>query len=170
MRTGSLAGFLAKDEQCDVSVIAQSCLAGFSHDIGLAILAVSLDVSRYVNVMACARRRNVSLAEAELLELGVSHEIVGAEYLQRQKFPKTVIDAVSFHDEPLGSVLAELTPTIAVYAANILDGGGWPQDSDGVPSDRAMEYLSRSGFVDPWVKWRRCVDLLPFPYEDFRRA
>ncbi|MGB0909929.1 MAG: HDOD domain-containing protein [Nitrospirales bacterium] len=158
LRTGCLAGLLAKEEQKVVSVIAESCLAGFSHDIGLAILAVSFDSNRYLDVMAFARRRSLSLAAAELHKLGVSHEVVGAEYLQRMKFPKAIVDAVAFHDEPLGDSTSGLTPTIAVYAANILDGGGWPQDSNDIPSDRAMEYLSHHGLVDPWPKWRQCLD------------
>ena len=168
LRTGCLAGFLAKEEHGDSGFISQSCVAGFSHDIGLAIFAVSLDSTQYLDVLACARRQSVSLATAELLEFGFSHEIVGAEYLQRQKFPKAIIDAVSFHDNPLGFGVSGFTPTLAVYAANILDGGGWPQDSDGIPSDRAIEYLSSQGFVDPWPKWQRYVGQLH--HQEFRRA
>ncbi len=160
LRTGYLSGVLAKEENGDITLIVQSCLAGFSHDIGLAILAVSHDSSRYLDVMACARRRSLSLASAELLVLGISHEIVGSEYLQRRRFPKEVVDAVSFHDEPLGCDSSGLTPTIAVYAANLLDGGGWPQDSDGVPSERSRQYLSSRGFMDPWPKWHQYVEVL----------
>ncbi|GJL64998.1 MAG: hypothetical protein NPIRA04_36520 [Nitrospirales bacterium] len=155
LRTGCLAGTLAKGECEGSDVIMQSCIAGFSHDIGLVILAVSLGSKRYLDVMSRAERESLSLATAELLELGISHEIVGAEYLQRQTFPQTIVDAVAYHDNPLGLGISEFTPTIAVYAANTLDGGGWPQDSDNVPSDRAMEYLTSHGHRDPWPKWQR---------------
>jgi len=157
VRTGCLAGFLAKDECEDSDVIMQSCVAGYAHDIGLVILATSLDSSRYWDVMLRARRESLTLATAELLELGLSHEIVGAEYLQCQTFPKAIVDAVAFHDNPLGLESSGFNPTIAVYAANALDGGGWPHDSDGVPSDRAMEYLTSHGYSDPWPKWQRSV-------------
>ncbi len=168
LRTGCLAGILAKEEQCDAALIAQSCLSGFSHDIGLAILSVSLDSSRYLDVVAYASQRNLSLSRAELLKLGVSHEIIGAEYLHRRQFPKAIIDAVAFHDEPLMCDTSGLTPTIAVYAANILDGGGWPQDSDGIPSERSIEYLASRGFIDPWPKWQRYVEQLHG--QEFRRV
>jgi len=155
LRTGCLAGTLAKEECVDSQVIMQSCIAGLSHDIGLLILVVSFGSNRYLDVMSRARRESLSLATAELLELGISHEIVGAEYLQRQTFPQAIVDAVAYHDNPLGLGMSEFTPTIAVYAANTLDGGGWPQDSDGVPSNRAMEYLTSHGYRDPWPKWQR---------------
>lgn len=155
VRTGCLAGFLAKDECGDSEVMMQSCVAGYAHDIGLAILVVSLGSSRYWDVMLRARQESLTLATAELLELGLSHETVGAEYLQRQAFPKAIVGAVAFHDNPLGLESSGFSPTVAVYAANTLDGGGWPHDSDGVPSDRAMEYLSGHGYVDPWPKWQR---------------
>ena len=146
LRTGCLAGILAKEEHGDSRIIIQSCLAGFSHDIGLVILPASLDPNRYLDVIARASQESISLSRAEFLEFGVSHEIVGAEFLQRQKFPKAIVDAVSFHDSPFSSRGSGFTPTIAVYAANFLDGGGWPQDSDGVPSDRAMGLLG-----NPWI-------------------
>ncbi|GJL66207.1 MAG: hypothetical protein NPIRA05_11780 [Nitrospirales bacterium] len=155
VRTGCLAGTLAKEECGALDTIMQSCVAGFSHDIGLVVLAVSLGSTRYLDVLSRARRESLSLATAELFELGLSHEIVGAEYLQRHRFPRAIVDAVAYHDNPLGLGRSEFTPTVAVYAANTLDGGGWPQDSDGVPSDRAMEYLSGHGYRDPWPKWQR---------------
>ncbi len=157
IRTGCLAGFLAKGECGDSEVITQSCVAGYLHDIGLAMFAMSLGSSRYGSVVSRARRESLSLATAELHELGLSHDIVGAEYLQRHRFPQAIVDAVAFHDNPLGLGSSGVTPLLAVYAANILDGGGWPQDSDGIPSDRAMEYLSVHGYVDPWPKWHRYV-------------
>ena len=168
LRTGCLAGFLAKEEHGDSQIIIQSCLAGFSHDIGLVILAVSLAPNRYFDVIARARRQSISLSTAELLRLGLSHEIVGAEFLERQKFPQAIVNAVSFHDSPFSSRESGFTPTIAVYAANILDGGGWPQDSDGVPSDLAMDYLAAQGFVDPWPKWQQLVVKLEI--QEFPRA
>ncbi len=168
LRTGCLAGILAKEEQCASSLMGQACIAGFSHDIGLAILAASFDSSRYMDVMACARRKSLTLARAEQHVLGTSHEIVGAQYLQHRQFPQVIVDAVSFHDEPFGCNRLGLTPSIAVYAANILDGGGWPQDSDGMPSERSREYLSSQGFVDPWPKWQQYVE--PLHQQEFRRA
>ncbi|MCA9472699.1 MAG: HDOD domain-containing protein [Nitrospirales bacterium] len=157
IRTGCFAGCLIKEEGGDAGTILQSCLAGFAHDIGLAILAVSVNTGRYLEVLAHARRESTTLATAELQLLGISHEIVGAELLQRQKFSQPIVHAVSFHDHPLGLENSGVTPTLAVFAANMLDGGGWPQDSDGVPSDRVMEYLSAYGWVNPWPRWRRHV-------------
>ena len=157
VRTGCLAGRLSKEEGGDVDMMMQSCLAGFAHDIGLAIFAVSLDTSHYLEVLAHARRESTALATAELKILGMSHEIIGAELLERQRFPQSIVHAVSFHDNPLGLDHSGFTPTLAVFAANMLDGGGWPQDCDGVPSDRVVEYLSSRGFVNPWPRWQRHV-------------
>lgn len=155
VRTGCLAGVLAKGERGDADVIRQSCVAGYSHDIGLAVLALSLDVNCYTRIMSRARREGLSLATAEFRELGLSHDSIGAAYLRRHMFPQAIVDAVAFHDDPLGLELPGVTPTLAVFAANTLDGGGWPQDSDGIPSDRAMEYLAVHGYVDPWPTWQR---------------
>ncbi len=157
LRTGYLAGLLAREESGEYGVMSESCQAGLVHDIGLAILALSHDSGQYLDVLAYARQRSVSLAAAELLNLGISHEIVGAEFLLRQKFSQAIVDAVSFHDNPLGLETSGFTPTLAVYAANILEGGGWPQDSDGVPSDHAKEYLAGHSLIDSWPKWQRYV-------------
>ncbi len=160
LRTGCLAGLIAKVEHVDESSILHSCLAGLSHDIGMVILAASFGGPHYEQVMKQARQKSLPLADVELRAFGVSHEMVGGEFLQRKSFAGPVVEAVMSHDDPFGVPFSGFSPTTAVYAANMLEGGGWPQDSDGVPSSRALEYLTSCGFVHPWEEWSRCLTQL----------
>ena len=153
LRTASLAGRIAKHEQASMETVLHGCLAGIFHDIGLLVL-VMVESDRYESVMARAQKQNRSLASVEEEVLSRSHHTVGTSLLQKMKFPDPIVEAVAYHDEPFQSSAQEFSAVTAVYAANILDGGGWPQDSDGVPSACEMEYLASHGLADRWPIWR----------------
>lgn len=153
LRTASLAGLIAKHEQVDRQTVLHACSAGIVHDIGILVLA-TLEPDRYEKVRIRALKQNRSLASVEKEVFRVSHQTVGASLLQRMHVPSPIVEAVAYHDEPFRSLVPECTAVTAVYAANVLDGGGWAHDSDGVPSPWAMEYLASRGLASRWPTWR----------------
>ena len=153
LRTASLAGMIAKDEQADRDTVLNACTAGVLHDIGLLVLA-TLESDRYEKVMLRAQKQDRSLASLEEEVFSASHHSIGATWLQQMGVSSPIVEAVEYHDEPFLSLAPGFTPVTAVYAANVLDGGGWPQDGDGVPSEWAMEYLDARRLAGCWPKWR----------------
>ena len=105
-------------------------------------------------VIVRAQKQNRSLASVEEEVFGVAHHTVGASLLERMHLPAPIIEAVAFHDEPSRSLEPGCSAVTAVYAANILDGGGWAHDSDGVPTPGPMEYLAARGLAGRWPHWR----------------
>ena len=153
LRTASLAGHIAKHEQAGRETVLHACIAGIFHDIGLLVL-VMLESDRYEKVIVRAQKQNRSLASVEEEVFNRTHHTVGGSLLQKMKFPDPIVEAVAYHDEPFQSSAQQFSALTAVYAANILDGGGWPQDSDGMPSAWEMEYLASHGLADRWPIWR----------------
>ena len=154
LRVGYLSRIIAEGEGADTETIHDACAAGVLHDLGILVLTNSFqDVCQAIR--SKAQRADCSLSVTEQSILGLSHGEVGAYLLQRWGVSDSVAEAVALHDEPFRSSTAGFTPLTAVYIANTLDGGGWPQDGDGVPTQEALEYLTVRGLNDHWPKWQK---------------
>ena len=156
LRTASLAGSIATHEQAGRETVLHAYLGGLFHDIGMLVLAM-LEPDRYQTVIVRAQKQNRSLALVEEEVLKRSHPTVGASLLRKMNLPYPVVEAVAYHDEPFRVSGQEFSAVTGVYAANMLDGGGWPQDGDGVPSTGGMEYLASHEWADRWPIWREYV-------------
>ena len=154
LRTASLAGYIANHEQAGRETVLHAYIGGVFHDIGLLVLAM-LESDRYPYVIDRAQKQDRTLASVEEEVFDRSHPAVGASLLQKMELPHQVVEAVAYHDEPFRASGQEFSAVTGVYAANILDGGGWPQDGDGVPSIWGMEYLASHELADRWPIWRQ---------------
>ena len=90
--------------------------------------------------------------------LGSSHDEIGASLLRRWGVGEPIVEAVAYHDEPFRSSEAGFRSVTAVYAANVLDGGGYSQDGDGSPSEQTLDYLAEQGLSGCWPKWQKWVE------------
>ena len=153
LRAGYLARVIAEGEGADTETIRQACAAAVLHDFGILVLTCNLQ-DAYYEIRTRAQRETCPLAVMEKAMLGLCHGEIGGHLLRRWGVSGPIVEAVALHDEPFRSSTPGFTPLTAVYVANVLDGGGWAQDGDGVPAEQALEYLTVRGLVDHWPKWQ----------------
>jgi len=73
--------------------------AGLLHDIGILVLATSYP-GRYSEVLACRRRLDCFLVDAERNILGMDHGQVGELLADTWHFPSAIREAVAHHHDP----------------------------------------------------------------------
>ena len=135
IRTGCLAGSIAAREGLPRELVEHTTTAGLLHDLGKLILAANFP-EEYRNVMARAREENLSIQEAEKLELGAAHAETGAYLLGLWGLPDAIVSAVALHHSSWECMLEGFQPVTAVAAADILDHGA------GLEKNRT-EFISR---------------------------
>lgn len=89
------------------------------HDIGKVILAQSLQ-RLYERLVQEVDKNQQSLLEAEKRLLGAQHAEIGGRMLTRWKFPENIVDAVTFHHDPMAAPAANQRLAAQVYLANMI--------------------------------------------------
>ena len=95
--TGLLAEFIA--EMLGLPVTGMEYLCGTVHDIGKLVLA-ELYPAKTIGVWLHAYEQNLPLAQVEHQFFGIDHAQIGAEWLNRHKFQKSVRYLAAFHEQP----------------------------------------------------------------------
>ncbi len=153
IRTGFLAALIAIQQRAERSVAWEAFVGGLLHDIGMLIfLTQHSQVFMAVVDLAQCRGRELSLIEKNLL--GTTHADSGAQFLARWGVPSELQAIVAFHDQPFQSSSTGFCALTAVYIANVLEGGGMAQDSDGVIGRESEAYLVRLGLWDNLPRWQ----------------
>ncbi|QYZ66859.1 MAG: hypothetical protein OI74_00095 [Gammaproteobacteria bacterium (ex Lamellibrachia satsuma)] len=149
-KVASIAKRIAVAEQAEKSVVEDSMLAGFLHDIGKLILALNLPEMLQQLQMASQDGGLAGLHHAEEVALGTTHGGVGAYLLGLWGLPEGVVSAVAFHHDPSTLQDAEFSTLTAVHIADVLANddvsGGYDFDHD---------YLQRLGMEDRIEAWRQ---------------
>ena len=98
LRTGRLAGDIARAEETDRKVVEEAMIAGMLHDIGKLIL---LKIpQKYKEVMDLIEKTGCTDAEAEFSVMEASHSELGAYLLGLWGLPGNVVESVAFHHNP----------------------------------------------------------------------
>jgi hypothetical protein len=156
IRTAYLAALIAEVQMGSPRMVWQAFAGGLLHDVGLLVLLTQKS-QFYSNVLERARICGVDLHTIERGMSGTTHAQVGADFLTRWGIEGSLIATVAFHDEPYRLSGCEFCPATAVYLANLLDGGGIAQDSDGIPGAEGEAYLLHLGLYDRLPYWQACM-------------
>ena len=95
--TGLLAEFLV--DMLGLPATGLEYLGGLVHDIGKLVLA-ELYPAKTIAVWMHAFEQNLPLSEVEQQYFGVDHAQIGQEWLQRNKFSRSLRYTVAFHENP----------------------------------------------------------------------
>ena len=160
-RTGFLAASIAIQQRVNPSVAWEAFVGGLLHDLGRLIF-LTQHSQVFMAVVDLAQCRGQELGTIEKNLLGTTHAESGAQFLARWGVPSELQTIVRFHDQPFQSPCAGFCALTAVYIANVLEGGGMAQDSDGVIGWESEAYLVRLGLWDDLPRWQgRARELFP---------
>lgn len=152
-RTGYLAALITEAHGARPPVIWQAFAGGLLHDIGLLLLLIQ-ESPKFFRVVELASIRGTDLQVLEREYYGTTHAELGAALLARWGGCPALVSTVHFHDDPFRNAESQFCPASAVFLANILDGGGIAQDSDGIFSVEGEAYLLRLGLLDHVPYWQ----------------
>ena len=162
VRTGYMAARIAMSRDVSRPLVWQAFVGGLLHDIGMLIfLTQQPQVFRAVVDLAQCQGQELGTLERNLL--GTTHAESGAKFLARWGVPQELLTIVTFHDQPFLAPPSGFCPLTAVYIANVLEGGGIPQDGDGVIGWEGEAYLLDLGLWDElphWQGWMRDISSL----------
>jgi HD-like signal output (HDOD) protein len=139
---------------------SEAYTAGLLHNIGQIVLATNLS-REYSAVIEAARRNKWSLPEAELNQLGVTSNQVGAYLLGLWGMPLPLVEAVALHCTPGVVTPAEFTVLTVVHVANVL-----AQDENGLlgklqPPKLDAAYLAALDLPKKPDAWRKLLASTP---------
>lgn len=161
VRTGYMAALIAISQQGDRSMAWEAFVGGLLHDVGMLVF-LTQQPQVYMAVADLAQCRGQELGTIEKNLLGTTHAESGAKFLARWGVPEELLTIVAFHDKPFQTPHPAFCSLTAVFIANWLEGGGMPQDGDGVIGWEGEAYLLRLGLWENlplWQRWMR--DLSP---------
>jgi len=99
LRTGKLAGDIARSENADRIVVDEARISGMLHDIGKLIILMEMP-KQFIDVMNLVDTTGCCSTEAEYSILDTSHAEMGAYLLGLWGLPGSVVESVAFHHKP----------------------------------------------------------------------
>jgi HD-like signal output (HDOD) protein len=147
---------IARLEHADQPTQEGAFTAGLLHDAGKLILASTL-ADRYREVLEYREEADIGLHAAEHELLGCSHAQVAAYLFGVWGLPGTIVEAVAWHHEPVGSLSMKFSPLAAVHVASAYhDERNSSRLRDRTPIDAA--YLAGIGCAEREQAWRSELD------------
>jgi hypothetical protein len=162
LRTGYLAALITLNQGAGHRMVWQSFVGGILHDIGMVVF-LTQHAQVFSAVVEVAQSRGWDLPMVERRMLGTTHADSGAAFLSRWAVDEVLLATVAYHDDPLQVPHSTFGPLTAVYAANLVEGGGLAQDGDGIIDREEEAYLTRLGLWDDlplWQGWMRSLHRL----------
>jgi len=160
VRTGYIAALIAINQHASRPLVWQAFMGGLLHDVGMLIF-LTQQPEVFTAVVDLAQCQGQELGVVEKNFLGTTHAECGARFLARWGVSKELLTLVTFHDQPFQISHSAFCPLTAVYIANLLEGGGIAQDSDGVVGREGEAYLMRLGLWDDLPRWQGWMRDLP---------
>ncbi|MBN2208899.1 MAG: HDOD domain-containing protein [Candidatus Coatesbacteria bacterium] len=152
LATGAYARVIARLEDSNRQTSDHAFMSGLLHDIGKLVLAVNL-FDRYVKALDLSEHEHLSLADAELKTLGVTHAEVGGYLLGLWGLPDAIVEGVAFHHCPVECPEASFIPLTAVHVADVLQHE-MDLEGTGIESKADVDYLDRLGLSKRFDAWR----------------
>ncbi len=147
MATALIAGIFSKT--FDLKIHEEAYLAGLVHDVGIIVLDRFFhDI--YSKVIKLTHDSNISLYEAEVLTMGVSHATVGGWLIEKWGFSSGLTEAVSKHHSVIDTT-NEHKALVAVTALSNhmarVKGFGFSGDKTGVMLSETESFRMIKGLV-----------------------
>lgn len=115
----------------------EALLGGLLQDVGMVVLHRTLGET-YDRVVRDAGGRHRELTRLELLELDLTHAVVGATLAERWRFPSSLITPIRHHEKPTAAPQAQRDAAKCVGLASL--GASALTEADSIPELR--RYLS----------------------------
>ena len=97
---GVIARALARNH--GYRVIGEVFIAGLLHDIGILIINQYL-FNEYKEIVKLIKQEKISLEDAEMRVLGVTHGEIGSWLAEKWNFPGQLVDTIAYHHHPIQS-------------------------------------------------------------------
>ncbi|RMD64721.1 MAG: HDOD domain-containing protein [Planctomycetota bacterium] len=156
LEVGSLARSIAAAENAPAHVCDDALLAGLLHDAGKLILAANLP-DAYAQAMQLVEQERLALHEAERRTTGAGHPETCAYLLGLWGLPDAIVEAVAFHHEPSLTTTQEMSPLLAVHAADAIVRDAvetTPEESDAASPALDRRLIQDVGLIDRLDAWR----------------
>jgi HD-like signal output (HDOD) protein len=149
-----LTATVAKRLVSDKKLADEAFTSGIVHDVGRLILALRMpDKMREIQREAAASQREAFVVERE--QLGVTHAEVGAYLLGTWGLPLPVVEAVSYHHEPILAGEGSREVLAAVHVADVLaDSSCRPDNVPAAERGVDLPFLEQAGMLDRLPEWR----------------
>ena len=133
----------------DRRIADEVTMAGMLHDIGKLIFIKNFP-QQYYEIYYRHKKEKVPLDKLEKEQFeGVSHAVIGGYLMKLWGFPVNIIEAITFHHNPLFSIDTSFNILTLVYVANILE-----HEQSEEPERMSMESINKQYLTK--------VDLLKF--------
>lgn len=154
LMTAGCAKVIAEFEESDARQLDEIFVAGMLHDAGKLALAANFH-AEYGEVVRTSGGNPSDVLAAEEVAFGATHAEVGGYLLGMWGLPGPVVDAVSWHHEPLRCSEQAFGPLACVHVANI-----WVNEvASGYFAPLAREYYEQIGMAERLPEWRRvCLE------------
>lgn len=143
---GVIARALARNH--GYRVVGEVFIAGLLHDIGILIINQYF-FNDYKEIVKLVKEENLSLEEAEIKVLGVTHGEIGSWLAEKWNFPGQLVDTIAHHHHPEQSELYKEIVSI-IHMADILcqklDGGFFELEKDITPDVEGDSMINFQNF------------------------
>ncbi len=131
--------------ETDNRKLAESAyVAGVLHDLGIILLASNFP-TKYEAVLERVFNAARPIADVEHNLIGISHSEIGAYLLALWGFPKEILSAVAFHENPMNQPAESFSLLTAVYAGSYLAHQFEKDHPNNVESLENSKYLEQIG-------------------------
>ncbi len=152
--TAGCAKLIAEMETGNGRLVDEAFVAAMLHDTGKLVLAANFGADYAVAMAAAGHTPDGALA-AEEGAFGSTHADLGGYLFSLWGLPGAIVDAVTWHHDPLGSPEEGFGPLACVHAAN-----AWTHQGDETGGGRLKrEYYEKLELADRIPEWHRaCVE------------
>ncbi len=106
-------------EDMHLPVKSEAFVAGLLHNIGFLMLYEYFP-NEFTQIIKLARTKKINVLEAEVMVLGVSHATLGGWLVENWLLPDVLVEAITYHHEPLKVKSLQKNLASVVYFADIL--------------------------------------------------
>lgn len=167
MGVGACARGLARHQALPREAVDTASLAGMLHDAGKLVLAAALPEA-FGEIMERARQEDRPLWEVEQETLQTSHAEIGAYLMGAWGLPDAVVEALTFHHQPMKSHVYEIGPLLFTHVGDALSRAA-DMGADDIGGNRLLDraYLEKLNIMKILPKWQEiCAEIVTRGGED----
>ena len=167
LRVGSLAKSICRQEGLTEQQQETAMMAGILHDTGKVILISEFDYELR-EIIRMSREQNRPCYEIEREIIHLTHGELGGCLLNLWGLGNDIIEAATFHHEPVHSLNESFSVGCAVYIANSIDHKLCSSLGDGCTEDIDTAFLEGIGVSEKMPDWLKMH--LPSEQEEYEYA
>lgn len=151
---------IAESTVTDKNIIEDCFIAGILHDIGKLVLITKMNET-YSQIIKNAKKKNISLGDAELESLNASHCDLGAYLIGLWGLPGPIVEAIGFQHRLDEYPADSFSPALAVHVANTYYYQYKLTEIIGAPMELNSTYIEKIGLASYIDKWQEiCRELV----------